>query len=59
MTKRIKVSELSEFDAAAYLKSETDIAIFLTDILEANDPSLLASALDDIARAREMNKIAD
>ena len=58
MTKRIKVDELLEFDAAPFLDSEASIAAYLTDILDANDASLLASALGDIARARGMTEIA-
>jgi probable addiction module antidote protein len=58
MKKRIKVADLPEFDAARYLESETAIAAYLTDILEANDAGLLASALGDIARARGMSEIA-
>lgn len=58
MSKRIKVANLPEFDAAHYLDSETSIAAYLTDILEANDAALLASALGDIARARGMTEIA-
>jgi probable addiction module antidote protein len=58
MSKRIKVTELPEFDGARYLESETSIAAYLTDILEANDAGLLASALGDIARARGMTEIA-
>ncbi len=49
MTKRIKVADLPEFDAASYLDNETAIAAYLTDILGANDAPLLASALGDIA----------
>src|SRR5450759_341882 len=56
--KRIKVVDLPEFDAAPYLDSEAAIAAYLTDILEVNDPALLASALGDIARARGMTEIA-
>jgi probable addiction module antidote protein len=56
--KRIKVADLPEFDAAPYLDGEATIAAHLTDILEANDPALLASALGDIARARGMSEIA-
>lgn len=55
---RIKVDELPEFDAAPYLDSEEAIAAYLTDILEENDPGLLAAALGDIARARGMTEIA-
>jgi probable addiction module antidote protein len=58
MTRRIKVTDLTEFDAAPYLDGEAAIAAYLTDILEANDPALLASALGDIARARGMSEIA-
>lgn len=58
MTKRIKVNDLPEFDAAPYLDSEVAIAAYLTDILETNDAALLVSALGDIARARGMSEIA-
>jgi probable addiction module antidote protein len=58
MSKRIKVADLPEFDTAHYLDSETSIAAYLTDILDANDAALLASALGDIARARGMSEIA-
>jgi probable addiction module antidote protein len=58
MTRRIKAADLPEFDAGAHLDSETAIAAYLTDILEANNPALLASALGDIARARGMSEIA-
>jgi probable addiction module antidote protein len=58
MQKHIKVDDLAEFDAAEYLDSEETIAAYLTDILEANDASLLAAALGDIAKARGMTEIA-
>lgn len=58
MNKRTKVSDLAEFDAAPYLGSDEAVASYLTDILEAGDPALLAAALGDIARARGMTEIA-
>jgi probable addiction module antidote protein len=58
MDKRIKVADLPDFDAAPYLDSDVAVAAYLTDILEANDASLLAAALGDIARARGMTEIA-
>jgi probable addiction module antidote protein len=58
MNKAIQLDDLPPFDAAQYLDSEEAIAAFLTDILEANDAGLLASALGDIARARGMTEIA-
>ena len=58
MTERIKVADLPEFDAGPYLESEAAIAAYLTDILEAHDPALLAAALGGVARARGMTEIA-
>lgn len=58
MSARIKVSELPEFDPAPYLDSEEAIAAYLTDILEADDAGLMASALGDLARAQGMTEIA-
>ncbi len=58
MSKKIKVSELPEFDAAQYLNSEEDIAAYLTTVIEENDSSLLAAALGDIARAQGMTQVA-
>lgn len=58
MSERINVTDLPEFDTAHYLKSEASIAAYLTDILQANDAALLASALGDIARARGMTETA-
>ena len=58
MTKKTKISELPDFDMAEHLENEEDIAMYLSVILEENDPALLASALGDIARARGMSDIA-
>ena len=58
MTKRIKVTDPPDFDASPYLDNDQAVAAYLTDILEANDPALLAAALGDIARARGMSEIA-
>ncbi|PJD95900.1 MAG: putative addiction module antidote protein [Legionella sp.] len=54
-----KIDGLQEFDAAQYLGDEESIAAYLTDILDANDAGLLASALGTIARARGMTDIAN
>ncbi|SFM10667.1 addiction module antidote protein [Rugamonas rubra] len=58
MSNRINVAELPDFDAAPYLDSAEAIAAYLTDILEANDASLLAAALGDITRARGVAEVA-
>ena len=59
MTRKTKVSELPEFDPMKYLRTEEDIAAYLESMFEENDPSLLAAALGDIARARGMTQIAN
>jgi len=58
MKQKTKVQDLPEFDATEYLDSEQAMAEYLTAMLEANDPALLAAALGDIARARGMSEIA-
>lgn len=58
MTKKMKVSELQEFDAAEYLNSDEEVAAYLTTVLEENDAALLAAAIGDIARARGMSQVA-
>lgn len=46
------------FNAHNYLHSEQDIEMYLQVVLEDGDPSLLAAALGDIARARGMTQLA-
>lgn len=58
MTKKIRIADLPEFDFSEHLESEQAMAEYLTVVLEDNDPSLLAAALGDIARARGMSEIA-
>ena len=58
MTKKIKVSELPEFDMAEHLPDQQAIAEYLTIVLEENDPAEFAHALGTIARARGMTEIA-
>lgn len=50
----------SRYDTADYLKTETDIALYLEAVLEAtpDDPSAIAQALGTIARARNMSQLA-
>ncbi len=58
MKKKIEVADLPSFDAAPYLDTDEAVAAYLTDVIDANDASLLAAALGDIARARGMTEIA-
>jgi probable addiction module antidote protein len=58
MTKKVKVSDLPEFDITEHLDSEQAIAEYITIVLEENDPAALAEALGSVARARGMTDIA-
>ena len=46
------------FDMANHLRSEEEIAEYLRQVLQDNDPAELAGALGDIARARGMTQLA-
>ena len=58
MSKKIKISNLPEFDMAEHLDDDRAIAEYLTVVMEENDPSALAQALGTVARARGMGEIA-
>jgi probable addiction module antidote protein len=48
----------SPWDVAEHLETEEDMVAYLEAALEENDPSLIAAALGDIARAKGMSQIA-
>jgi probable addiction module antidote protein len=56
--KKIKISDLPDFDVVDYLKTDADIAEYLTVVLEDGDPALFVAAVGDIARAKGMSDIA-
>ena len=58
MTETTTISDLPDFDLAEHLKTDEDVANYLTLILEENDPAELAHALGVIARARGMTEVA-
>ena len=58
MTKKIQVADLPDFDLAEHLKTDEDISVYLSQVLEDNDPSELTHALGVIARARGMTEVA-
>ena len=58
MEKKIKISELPDFDMAQHLKSEEDIAAYLSMVIEDGDTSELAHALGVAAKARGMSEVA-
>ena len=55
MNRRIKIDELSHFDAAPYLGTEEAIFAYLNDVMETNDSALLVCALGDVRRAVRLN----
>lgn len=56
---KVMSTKFSTFDAAEYLDSEEVIAAYLNQVMAEDDQDLLLSALDDIARARGMSKVAE
>lgn len=48
----------TRFDPADYLRDERDIANYLSEIAADGDPDIIASALGDVARARNMSQLA-
>ena len=53
-TKRKPKIKTILWDAADYLKSDTDIAHYLEAACEDGDPRLVTAALGDVARAKGM-----
>lgn len=50
--------KFSRYDTADYLKTEEDIAAYLDAVMNDGDPSLIAAALGDVARARNFSQLA-
>ncbi len=46
------------YDPAEYLGSDEDVAIFMADAFETEDPAYIAHALGIVARAKGMTQIA-
>ena len=46
------------WDAAAYLETPEQIALYLEAVFEESDPQLIASAIGDVARAYGMTQLA-
>lgn len=53
-----KTETFTKWDVADHLKTEADIATYLEACAEENDPALMAAALGDVARARNMSQLA-
>lgn len=50
--------KFSRYDAADHLRTEEEIALYLEAVMEEGDPALIAAALGDVARARNMSQLA-
>jgi len=57
--KKTKIKDLKKFDVVDYLKTEKDIATYLSAVLEDGNPALFVAAIGDIARAKGMTEIAN
>lgn len=53
-----KTENFSRYDTVDYLKTDEDMAAYLDACIEEGDPALIAAALGDIARARNMSQLA-
>jgi len=58
MSRKMQIADLPEFDMAQLLKTEDDIAAYITMVIEEGDASELAHALGVAARARGMSEVA-
>lgn len=50
--------KFSRYDTTDYLKTENDITAYLDAVMEDGDSALIAAALGDIARARNLSQLA-
>ncbi|MDR0423051.1 MAG: putative addiction module antidote protein [Rickettsiales bacterium] len=58
MSVKLKV-KTSKFDVAEFIKTEEDMEGYLNAAIAENSPTLLVAALNDIARIKSINKIAE
>lgn len=49
--------QAAQYDATEFLENDADIVAYLNAALEDGDPSLVAVALGDIERARDMAQL--
>lgn len=50
--------KFSRYDTADHLRTEEEITLYLEAVMEEGDPALIAAALGDVARARNMSQLA-
>ncbi|MDO5484073.1 MAG: putative addiction module antidote protein [Desulfovibrionaceae bacterium] len=49
---------ITKFDAADYLKTDEDIQEYLNEVISEDDPKAFLQALNTVARAKGMTKLA-
>ena len=54
----IEQTKVSGFDAADYLQTDDDAREYLEEVISENDPQAFLQALNTVARARGMTKLA-
>jgi probable addiction module antidote protein len=59
MTRKTQISKLPDFDMAEVLKSEEDVAMYLSLVLEEGDAAEFTHALGVVARVRGMSSVAE
>ena len=52
------MTKTTKFDAADYLKTAEEIAAYLNEALETGDSAFICTALDTVARAKGMSRVA-
>lgn len=52
------MEKLYDFDIAEYLRTEEEIQLYLNEVLQEGNITLILSALGDIARARNISQLS-
>ena len=59
LTQSIELGKTSQFDVAEYLTDQTLIIAYLNEVLAGGVPSEFIEALNDVARTKGMNELAE
>lgn len=59
LTQSIELGKTSRFDVAEYLTDQTLIIAYLNEALAGGAPSEFIEALNDVAKAKGMNELAE
>lgn len=59
LTQSIELGKTSQFDVAEYLTDQTLIIAYLNEVLAGGVPNDFIEALNDVARTKGMNELAE